>query len=179
MRGTIAGLPTPRPIGELLPGVYLEDRLIQSFTAGLDDVMAPVMNVLDSLAAYIDPWLAPADFLAWLAAWVGLELDETWPIERRRSVVAKAVEIFQYLGTAAGLKLYVEVFCNGVVDVAETGGVAVSQVPGAPLPGQPEPRMTVRVTVADPSTVDVQALDRLVASAKPAHVIHRVEVAQG
>jgi phage tail-like protein len=179
VRGTIDRLPSAQQIGEMLPGVFQEtDPTIMAFTRGLDEAIAPIPGVLDSLAAYTDPWLAPADFVVWLATWVGFELDEGWPIERKRDSVAHAVELFQYLGTQAGLQMYLELATGGQVEIVETGGVAVSQVPGADLPGEPGPRVTIRVAVADLQAVDRAALERLVISAKPAWVAHSLEVVQ-
>jgi phage tail-like protein len=177
MRTTIPGLPVSRPIADLLPGVFIEhDPLLISFTAGFDDTLAPIPGTLDSLAAYIDPWLAPADFVSWLATWVGLELDEAWPIDRKRDAVASAVEIYQHLGSAAGLQRYLELVTGGRVEVRETGGIAISQVPGAELPGEPGSRISIRIHVTDPTSVDMGTLERSVAKAKPAWVAHTIEV---
>ncbi|NEC21477.1 phage tail protein, partial [Streptomyces parvus] len=87
-RAAVPGLPSRYPIGELLPALYADDDLAQRFTAGLDTVLAPVLSTLDNLPAYVDPALAPADFLPWLASWVGVEADPAWPVELRRAVVA-------------------------------------------------------------------------------------------
>jgi phage tail-like protein len=176
MRGTIDGLKTPYPIGELLPAVYQEDPFAMRFTAGFDDVLAPVIATLDCLEAYIDPWLTPEDFLDWLAGWVGMVLDETWPLDRRRAVTEHAVELFRKRGTPAGLREFVELFTGGEVQINETGGTAWSPMPGGDLPGEASPRLSVRVWVDDPESVSEPALDALVTSAKPAHVLHRVEV---
>jgi phage tail-like protein len=177
MRGLLSPpAEVPVSIGELLPGVYQEDEFAMRWCAGLDGVLAPVFATLDCLDCYIDPLLAPADFLEWLSGWVGMALDERWPVARRRAVVAHAVELFRARGTVAGLIQHVELATAGRVSVADSGGVAVSVVPGGELPGETVPRMAVRVAVEDPSAVDEQALDILVRAAKPAHVIHRVEV---
>ena len=176
-RGSVAGLPSPVPIGSTLPAVFQEDPFAMRFTAGFDDVLAPVFATLDCLDAYIDPLTAPEDFLDWLAGWVGLILDETWPIDRRRAVIAHSVELYRMRGTMAGLAAHVAIFTGGDVDVVDTGGVAYSAMPGGQLPGEEVPRMAVRVTVDDPTTVDEHTLDALVVAAKPAHVIHGVEVA--
>ncbi|MGW2874684.1 hypothetical protein ACWDCZ_41715, partial [Kitasatospora sp. NPDC001225] len=66
-RAAVPGLPSPHPIGELLPALFAEDDFAQRFTAGLDTVLAPVFATLDNLPAYFQPGLAPADFLDWLA----------------------------------------------------------------------------------------------------------------
>ena len=176
MRGTLPGLTSPAPLIDLLPAVFQEDEMTRRFTAGFDDVLAPIFLTLDSLDVLVDPAVCPDDFLDWLAGWIGMVLDETWPIERRRALVARGVELYRMRGTAAGLKAEVEIFTGGTVEISETGGTAVSPTPGGEYPGEPSPRLAVRVTVDDPGALSEKTLDALVASAKPAHVVHRVEI---
>jgi phage tail-like protein len=176
MRGTIEGLRVPYTIGAQMPAVYQEDPFAMRFTAGFDDVLAPVLSTLDCLEAYVDPWLTPEDFLDWLAGWVGVVLDENWPLDRRRAVTEHAVELFRKRGTAAGLRDIVELFTAGSVQINETGGTAWSQQPGGEMPGEPNPRLSVRVWVDDEDSLSASVLDALVAATKPAHVVHRVEI---
>lgn len=178
-RGAMPGAAVPRSIGELLPGVYQEDHFTMRWCEGLDDVLAPIFATLDCLEVYVDPVLAPSDFLDWLGDWVGIALDENWPLDRRRAAVAAAIELFQLRGTVTGLTRYVEILTGGRVSITDSGGVATSPVPGGSLPGQPVPRLAVRVTVPEGTALDESAVDRIVAGAKPAHVVHRVEVVTG
>ena len=91
------------PIASLLPGIYQDDVFTSQFTGGLDDVLAPVFATLDCLDTYVDPWLAPEDFLEWLAGWVGVVIDEGWPLERSRAFIANIVELYRWRGTIRGL----------------------------------------------------------------------------
>lgn len=176
-RGTVPGLGMPYPIVTTLPAVYQEDPFTVRFLAGLDDVLAVIVATLDNIDAYLDPALAPEDFLAWLASWTGVSLDENWPVELRRALVASAVVNHRGRGTAAALRAQLELVAQGEVELVDSGGVAVSRSPGADLPGEPVPRLLVRVTAADPAAVPVDAVDSLVKANKPAHVAHWVEVA--
>jgi len=176
MRGSVSGLPTAVPLSAMLPGIYQEDPFTVRFVSGFDDVLAPILSTLDCLPAYFDPSLAPEDFLGWLAGWVGLELDESWPVSRQRAAIAHAAQMYRMRGTVSGLRDNLEVLTGGRVQVADSGGVAWSVTPGAEFPGQDHPRLAVRVSVADPSAVSVSAVDAVVSAAKPAHVVHRVEV---
>ena len=153
-----------------------DDDMTQRLTAAFDEVLAGVVQVLDCFPAYLDPALAPEDFLEWLGGWTGATLDETWPIERRRAFVASAVDLFWIRGTVAGLAAHVAVFTGGEVEIAEPGATAWSHDPGASLPAGGSPDLLVRVRVKDPATVSAAGLDALVATAKPAHVPHRVEI---
>lgn len=179
MRGTVAGLSSPHPLGGLMPAVFQDDNFTMRWTQALDEVLAPVPAVLDSVEAYFDPLLAPEDFLAWLADWCGMTLDENWPLPRRRAVVSAAAELYRGRGTPAGLRRHVELVTGGRVEVADSGGVTWSAAPGdsADLAGPDGSSVTVRVSVPDPAEVNVRALDSLISAIKPAHVMHRLEVA--
>jgi phage tail-like protein len=176
MRGTVPGLPTPYPLGSFLPAVYQDDPFTMRWTEALDEVLAPLTLALDCITAYIDPMLAPEDFLEWLAGWFGTVLDENWPADRQRAVVAASVGLYQSRGTAAGLRAHLELVTGAAVEITDSGGVTWSPVPGAQLPGDPVPVLTVRITVTDETQVNVRAVDDLIRAAKPAHLLHRLEV---
>lgn len=173
MRAMSPGLGTPYPIGALLPPVLQEDATAMRITAALDEVLAPVIATLDCLWCYLDPALAPPDFLDWLAGWVGVPPDETGRLEHRRATVATAVALHRARGTVRGLRAQLESATGARVEVVDSGGVAVSTTPDCPPPGDDEMRVTVRVPAS--ADVDVQAVEKLVSEAKPAHVLHRVE----
>ncbi|MFX0594691.1 phage tail protein [Melissospora conviva] len=175
MRTAVPGLPTPHPIGLSLPALYLDDDFTQRLTAGLDEVLAPVLLTLDCLDAYLDLELAPADFLDWLAGWVAVEVDESWPVALRREVVRHAVQLHRWRGTARGVELAVRLLTGGTAEVTDTGGVSCSAEPGAAPPAQ-SPRAHVLIRVADPTAVDTERLRQLVSGMVPAHVPTVVEV---
>ncbi|MFD0823820.1 phage tail protein, partial [Micromonospora zhanjiangensis] len=100
MRGSVPGLVSPHPIGQQLPAMFLEDDFAQRFTAGLDEVLAPILLTLDSLDTYFDLELAPPDFLDWLAGWVAAPVDPDRPPGVRRDLVRHAVEVHRWRGTA-------------------------------------------------------------------------------
>ncbi len=135
--GTVAGLASPHPLIEGMPGLYQDDDFTQRWLSAMDEALAPVFLALESMPAYLDPELTPDDFLDWLAGWVGVLLDENWPIERRRAFVAQAAELYRLRGTASGLAAHVRVFTGGDVQILETGGASWSSVSGGELPGGP------------------------------------------
>ena len=177
-RGLIDGLLAPRPLIETLPGLYQEDRLAPSLTAAFDDALAVVVNTIDNFDAYLDPALTPEDFLDWLAGWVGLLPDETWPVERRRALIAVAAELYRSRGTLAGLTMHVRLLTAGEVEVVDSGGSVWSSTAGTPAPGDGSYSVTVRVKKPRKGDVDQARIDAVVATAKPAHVTHRVEIAE-
>lgn len=146
------------------------------WVSAFDDVIAPIVSVLDNVETYFDPSLAPIDFVQWLASWVGIELDETWPESAKRELVAEAVELFRIRGTIEGLARHVEIYCGVRPEILESGGCTWSERAEGDLPGSDRPSLVVRVRVDADADVDERRLDRIVLSSKPAHVPHRVEV---
>ena len=175
-RGVVEGLPSPHPIGLTLPALFHEDEFAQRFTTAFDDVLAPIFSTLDNLDAYLDPAVAPLDFVELLASWVGVELDETWPEARRRELVSQAVELYRWRGTVRGLAALVTIYAGVEPEIEESGGTAWSPTPGGEMPGSAEPRLVVKVRVPKGALVDAGRLEAIVAAAKPAHVPHQVEV---
>lgn len=178
MRSSAPGMPVAVPLGSMLPSVYqTEDEFLMRFTSGLDDVLAPVVSTLDCLWSYVDPRLAPADFVDWLANWVGLETTfGDSDLARMRLAVAEAVRLYRLRGTPAGLRSHLELITGGRVQIVDSGGVSVSTAPDSPLPGEDTPRLAIRVTGSAPALEPL--VEAVVKASKPAHVMHAVEVVQ-
>ena len=179
MRGLVEDRAAPRSLIDSLPGIYHEDDVARSLTGVFDDALAPVVSTIDNIPAYLDPALTPDDFLDWLAGWVGILPDETWPVERRRAIVALAVQLYRKRGTAAGLAMHIRLLGAGEVEVKDSGGATWSKRPGSKPPGDASYSLTVKVTPPKKGKLDPAKIDALVASAKPAHVAHKVTLADG
>lgn len=178
-RRDLDGLAVRTRIGEMLPAMFHDDDLSQRWCDGLDDVIAPVPATLDNLWAYLDPTLAPPDFVMWLAGWVGLPIDQTWSEQRRRELVARAHRLYDYRGTAGGLTDLIELFSGVRPEIRDGGGVVWSPTPDAAMPGTADAELVVRLEVADPDSVDESRLENMVEMNKPAHVVHRIEIVGG
>jgi phage tail-like protein len=176
VRGAIEGLVSPVPLLQRLPGVLQDDEFIQRLVGAFDDGFAPVITTLDGLAAYVDPWLAPEDFLDWLAGWVGVEMDDAWTTTQRRAVVAGAALVHRRRGTAGGIADALRLAFDGEVEVTDSGACTWSDTPGTTPPGTAPPTIAVRIFVSDPSAVDVRRVEAVIESVKPAHVSHAFEL---
>lgn len=184
MRGVMDGVRSRHPVGGTLPAMLQDDPFLQRFTSGLDEVLVPFLATLDSLHGYVDPALAPEDFLGWLGGWVGLDLDPRWPVEVRRSLLRNAAQVQDARGTAAGLRAELALLTGCRVEVCEPGGVVCSAEPGGTLPAsEPDAATTVVVRVhdapddlRDPTSEARARLDRAVRAAVPAHLPVTVEV---
>jgi phage tail-like protein len=173
-------VPITQPLIQRLPSLYQDGMFLEQFTAGLDVVLAPIIATLDCLDAYVDPEVAPPDFVGWLGDWVGLRLDEDWTVERRRRLVAAAAELFAARGTGHGLADEIELYTGGAAEIQDPGRVWTSALPT----GDEERRnrrsadRTVRVTVDVTNAGDVNwpALQALIRDAVPAHLPVEIEL---
>lgn len=176
MRGTVPGLPTPHPLMRQLPALYAEVDFVQRYLDALDEVLAPVLLSLDNLPAHLHPATAPDDFLAWLASWVAVEVDEERPVTQRRAVVSGAVVRHRRRGTTEGLAAAVRVETGIEPEITESGAAVWSATTGTPFPGAARPWVTVLLRTPEPGRIDRTRLEKLVAAEVPAHVAHRVEI---
>ncbi|GAA5038378.1 phage tail protein [Actinopolymorpha pittospori] len=181
-RAAIPGLPSRYPIGGQLPALYADDDFAQRFTAGLDTVLAPVFSTLDNLPAYLDPRVAPVDFLEWLSSWVGVADDPDWPVGLRREAVVRAVELHRWRGTRRGLVEALRLAVGVRAEVVGDGGAAWSATPGSDLPAEPAAELLIRVApdAAGPGAagLDVDRVHEIVRAMCPVHVAFRVEVVE-
>ncbi|MGW4560901.1 phage tail protein [Streptomyces sp. NPDC004561] len=176
MRGSIDGLGSSAPIGVMLPAVFADDDLAQRFVAGLDEVLAPVLNALDCMDTYYRPSLAPLDFTQWLGTWIGAETDGTEPEARLRAAVAAAAYLHRIRGTRRGLAEAVRLAFGVEPEITESGAADWSARPLGTVPGERRPRLHVRLRLPHPTPVDEHRLATLVAAARPAHMPYTVQV---
>jgi phage tail-like protein len=176
VRGSVDGLGSSSPIGAMLPAVFADDDLAQRFVGGLDDVLAPMLNVLDCLDAYFTPSLAPEDFTRWLGTWVGAETDGTETEERLRAAVGAAARLHRIRGTRRGLAEAIRLTFGAEAEITESGGTEWSARPYGPVPGERRPRLHVHLRLPHPTPADEHRLDTLVAAARPAHMPYTVHV---
>jgi phage tail-like protein len=98
-----------------LPAVFGKEAVSAEFTdrflSIFDTTLRSIENKIDRAAGYFDPLAAPAerdaktgaDFLSWLASWIGLTLDRHWPEAKRRKFLKQAGRLYDLRGTRIGL----------------------------------------------------------------------------
>lgn len=103
-----------------LPAVYGEEPESRDFTARFLSIFDTTRDELaarvDDMASLFDPRSTPAgddagggkDFLTWLGSWLGLTLDRSLPVTRRRDLVRQAHKLYDLRGTPEGMRLHVE-----------------------------------------------------------------------
>lgn len=180
---------TPLPIPQesvylqFLPIVYRQDPFLRRFLLIFDSVLAPIERMVDSLALYTEPEMAPAEFMPWLAHWVAASLDARWPLDRQRALIDHAIEIYRWRGTSRGLKLHVQVY-TGIAPIIQEyrEGFVLGREGGlgwtthlAPTPANPV-SFTVTVPVERSARVDLAVLRQIIEEDKPAHTTYRLRV---
>lgn len=116
-------------IAQLLPAVFQRTlapgSLLSCILATMEAQHAPSETVLAQLACYFDPYLAPDEFVPFLAAWVDLDplftnvpasidaqaANELFPmgLGRLRELIAAVAYRSQWRGTAKGMIHFLEV----------------------------------------------------------------------
>jgi phage tail-like protein len=151
------------------------DRFLPRFLAIFEPSIWPVIDTLDSFWAYLDPFTTSSEFLAWLAGWLDLSLDETWTRERRRRLVASAVVLYRWRGTRRGIVEHLAAYLGAAPEVVdETGGVDVADEP-PDLSVEVAP--SFRVVVDGPTDeAELRRLRSIIELAKPAQAGYSIEV---
>ncbi len=169
---------------DYLPAIYSQGDFMGRFLMIFESILGPIEGVLDNISHYFDAGTAPNELLPWLASWVNLTLDESWPLERRRELVGSAVELFRDRGTRRGMRKYLQVYSGVEPRITEDyGGISLSgqarlglnTVLGA---GRPH---TFTVTLEFPDSigadsVNVEQLKAIIESEKPAHAGYSLEI---
>jgi phage tail-like protein len=190
---------------DLLPTAYRRDpdaaSFLDRFLALFEHVFTGAEDRFVDFSRELDPAAAPRDVIDWLAALIDLAFDPSWPLDRRRALVAAAMSLYRTRGTIAGIERYVEIY-TGIRPVIVEGWLERPAQPaflgrpgnvlgcglpilgaGAPLPpddvlwARYAHRFTIFVYITDGCDADMtlQAVDRIVEVNKPAHTTHRGE----
>src|SRR3954471_17217129 len=107
-----------------LPAIYqLADingrNFYRDFLWIVQHLFGSVEEILDLIHSYFDPYEAPEHFLPWLASWSAMVLEEDWPLEKKRRLIRKAIELYRIRGTVKGLKLFISLFTGHEPDIKE------------------------------------------------------------
>ncbi len=180
MRGSVDGLGSSAPIGTMLPAVFADDDLAQRFVCGLDDVIAPILSVLDCLDTYFRPVPRPTR-LHPVAGELGRRGDrratnpkhacgQPWPPPRTCTAsAAPGAGCPRRSGSRSAVE----------PEITESGGAAWNARPLGPFPGDPRPRLHVHLRLPAPTPADHYRLETLVSAARPAHMPYTVQVTAG
>lgn len=172
MRGATRQVPLP-PVSleHGLPPIFLGSDVTVDLVAAFDQVLAPVVAVLDHLDAYVDMRYAPEDCVLWVGSWLSPFVDARRPAGRVRQHVDDLAAAIVGCGTVGGLAAAVRACTGHEPVVRDTGGVGWSARPNPELPGRSGFSLEVDAVVdaADGDAVRALVL-AVVDDVRPAHV---------
>jgi phage tail-like protein len=147
---------------EHLPPVFSENAFLGQFLLAFEGILAPIEQTVDHFDMYLDPNTAGEGHLGRLASWLGLTLDEKWPSDKQRAVIAEAAELYQRRGTRAGLSRLIEIYGEVSPEITE--------------PKDTPHHFEVKLRLAKKSEVDQKSLARIIEANKPAHTTYTLEI---
>ncbi|MBE2319157.1 hypothetical protein DVA67_024490 [Solirubrobacter sp. CPCC 204708] len=158
-----------------LPSLYQDGDFGMRFIGSLEELLDPIVAVLDALPSHFDPNLAPPDILSLLAAWLGVDLDETQDIKHQREMVRRSAELGRRRGTVKGMELALQLHFPGVpLRVEDNGGVTWH---GKPATDGNTASSDFVVYCDKPVDADMQAaVARIIEQYKPVHATYRLRV---
>ena len=157
-----------------LPAVYQESDFGMRFIGGLEELLDPIVAVLDALPAHFDPDHAPRDILSLIAGWLGVDLDESQDLRHQREMVRQSAELGRRRGTVKGLELALALtFPDVPLRIEDQGGVRWS-LDQRPVEAPPP---SFVVYCDKPVGDDVQArIARCIEQHKPVGTAYRLRV---
>jgi phage tail-like protein len=157
-----------------LPSLYQDGDFGMRFIGSLEELLDPIVAILDALPAHFDPNLAPPDILNLLAAWLGVDLDETQNIKHQREMVRRSAELGRRRGTVRGMQLALQLhFPQLPLRVEDNGGVIWH---GKPAP-EGNASSDFVVYCDKPVDADMQAaVARIIEQYKPVQATYRLRV---
>jgi len=110
---------------ELLPAVYREDPRAEDFTERFLSLFDASIEDLDALIARFPALLDGAGVdervLPWLGSLLDVAFEPSWPVARRRAILAAIPRLYPLRGTVEGLKLAIQLVFDAQPAIQEIG----------------------------------------------------------
>jgi phage tail-like protein len=167
---------------QYLPAPFHADPFMRRFLLIFETILGPIERTIDNIAYYLDPRLTPPELLPYLASWVGLELDENWPLPQQRQLVLWAATLHRWRGTRRGLRQHLRLYTGRTPLIVETfDGLRVGQDAGlgvnTRLGDAPRPHWIAITVLSDrPEELDERILRQIIELEKPAHIGYTLEI---
>lgn len=159
-----------------LPAVYQDGDFGMRFVGALEEMLDPIVAVLDALPSHFDPDFAPRDVLNLVAAWLGIDLDESQELRHQREMVRRSGELGRRRGTVRGLELALALhFPDVPLRVEDEGSVRWTVTPGDTQAKAPPPSFVVYCDKPVGESVQA-AIARCIEHFKPVHTTYRLRV---
>lgn len=173
------------------PNASFLERFLTLFEGRLTDIEA----AYESIGRLLNPAAADVEWLEFVAGWLGLSFDPSWPLQRRRQLVIEGAALQAGRGTPAALARYLEIYTGSAVGVSEDferrAGAPIQlgargALGVAPLGGNRRNalaqassmahRFSVSLTLpaeVEPAAAE-SAVRQIIETTKPAHTLYRL-----
>ena len=177
---------------EEAPGANFLERFLTLFEGDL----TRIETAYESVSRLLNPEATDEEWLDFIAFWLDLAFDPSWPIERRRLLVQEGAALQAGRGTPAALARYLEIYTGASPAISEgflnrpprpiqlgaRGALGVAPLgPGDVGPDRLAHRFSVSVIFPgrQPSPVAGSAVRKIVEMMKPAHTGFTLDMGRG
>ena len=107
-----------------LPAIYQRSdatgrNVVRDLLWIIQHLVGSIEQVLDQVHLFFDSYETPESFLPWLASWSAMLLEPDWPVNKKRRLIKKAMELYRLRGTVRGLKMFISLFTGFEPHLAE------------------------------------------------------------
>ena len=156
-------------VGQLPMGM-LDDDFFLRFVSMFEEEATTLLEGVDNIPNLVDPTVAPAAMVRWLASWIGLPpIDSSLDEDTQRRLVRTGSQCLAWRGTRQGLLRFLEVMTDGPAEVTESGSIRYDQGDGAPAPA-------VMMKVEGTGQMSVRDFVSVVRDELPAHTSFEIWV---
>ncbi|MGL4397983.1 MAG: phage tail protein [Hyphomicrobium sp.] len=120
----------PRPnLLDFLPALYARGDLredapganfMERFLSMFEGQFTRIEAAYDSVSRLLNPDAADTEWLEFVASWLDISFDPSWPIDRRRQLVREAWTLKAGQGTLRALRRYLEIYTGRPVSIGES-----------------------------------------------------------
>jgi phage tail-like protein len=181
---------------DYMPGVYRQavaagDTFLRDFLYIFQTIHAGIERRLERLHEVFDPATTDAEFLPWLASWVGLLMDPEWDEHTRRKWIREAPRLYATRGTKRCLVTLIRIFTGLEAKIDEnrwpydgvragvSGRIGVDAIVMPTVNRAHAFIVNVPVRYEDLSERQVLRLHQVILTEKPAHTIYVVRFRKG
>ncbi len=109
---------------EHLPAIYRRSdavgrNVVRDICFVFEHMFGTIEHKLEDGQRFYDPHVAPVEFLDWLAQWTAFATELDWPLEKKRALIKRSVDLYRLRGTRRGLTLFLKLFTDHEPDILE------------------------------------------------------------
>lgn len=168
-----------------LPAIFQQDLFIGRFllaceailgdlsadtwqALGAEEARPGLETMIGKIHTYFNPETTDADFLPWLASWVGLSLRADWAEETQRDFIREIVPLYKKRGTKAGLERMLAIYTRESVTIYDDFT-------------DPPHYFQVELTLSEPDADKLRRKQEIaraiIEQEKPAHTFYALQIA--